>query len=393
MKRYILILIMILLGGCSSLMPLQRSRLITAFHLIEDKKYDEAKAFIEGMAEEENSAQWPRTWHARGLLYQNAYREGIEKNNKKLYELIPGQLFEAYESYEKALELDAGNGIRSKLVPKYVLLANDFQSIGQKKFREGKYDEALQAFQTVEKIRHSELLKLDTDTSLVYNIALAAIEGKNHQTAINYLTRLNEYSYGTNVSHLLSAEYLHLGDSLNAQHVLEEGITKYEDNEELILLLVDLHFSRNNAEESFAILDHKSALKPSSYKIPYTKGLILQKTGQYKEAIAAYEKSLTLEPEKTIIYAQIAACFYNIGIEIEESARTMNNNSLVEKERKRSTAALESAITWLNKALELETNDGEALAIIHDLSTLLDITERVEGLNGAPAENEASDTK
>jgi tetratricopeptide (TPR) repeat protein len=375
------------------LMPLQRSRLITAFHLIEDKNYEEAKDLIERMAEDENAAQWPRTWHARGLLYQNAYREGMAKNNKKLYELIPGQLFEAYQSYEKALARDAGSGIRNQLAPKYVLLANDFQSLGQNRFKEKKYEEALMAFETVEKIRQSDLLNLDTDTSLVYNIAMVAIEGRKHEKAIQYLSRLDGYSYGTNVSHLLSAEYLHQGDTLSAQSVLEQGIMKYADNETLILLLVDIHFAQDNVEQSIDILDRKSTVYPLTYKIPYTKGLILQKTGQYEEAIAAYEKSLTLEPEKPIIYAQIAACFYNIGIEIEEHARTMNNNSLVVKERKHSTAALESAITWLNKALELETNDAETLAIIHELSALLEITERVDGINGVPLKNEASDTK
>ena len=391
MKR--LIFLVIVLAGCSTLTPLQRSKLITAFHLIEDANYEEGKAFIEEMVEDEEAAKWPRTWHARGLLYQNAYRDGMRRNNRNLYELKPRQLFVAYESYEKALDLDAGRGIRKQLTPKYVLLANDFQKMGQSRFNEGKYDEAMEAFEAVQQIRQSRLLNLDPDTNLVYNMAVAALEGSNHEKGIQYLYQLDAYNYGTNVSHLLSAEYLRQGDTLEAKRVLEQGISKYEDNEDLILLLVDLNFEQGQVEQSLEILDRQSSRYPSNYQFPYTKGLILQKTGNYEEAIEAYEQSLELEPEKPIIYAHVATCYFNIGIEIEEYARTLEQNRLVIQERERSTAALESATDWLNKALEQETQDPEAIAIISELSALLDITERVENVDDTINENGESDAE
>ncbi len=375
------------------MIPLQRSRLITAFHLIEDKKYEEAKSFIEEMVEDEEASQWPRTWHARGLLYQNAYREGKEKNNRNLYELQPRQLFLAYESYEKALSLDAGSRIRNLLAPRYVLLANDFQSMGLKMFKNGQYEESLEAYEIVEQIRIGELLKLDTDTNLLYNMALAAIGSSKHEKAIHYLYRLDEYRYGTNVSHLLSDEYLHRGDTLEAMKALENGVNKYDDNEDLVLLLVDLKFAHGLTDESLHLLEKKSATHPFSFQFPYTMGLILQKTGNYKEAIEAYEKSLELEPEKPIIYANIATCYYNIGVEIEEHIRTINVNTLMQEERERSTAALESATAWINKALELDSNDPQAFAIIKDLSALLEITVRVESVNGPSEKNGESNAE
>ncbi|MFO7874302.1 MAG: tetratricopeptide repeat protein [Bacteroidales bacterium] len=391
MKR--LLFLVILLGGCTTLTPLQRSKLITAFHLIEDARYEEGHEFIENMIEDEEAARWPRTWHARGLLYHNAYRDGIKQNKKDLYEMVPEQLFVAYESYEKALSLNAGSGIRNQMTPKYVLLANDFRSIGQKRFNEEKYDEALRAFETIEQIRQSKLLNLDIDTNLVYNMALAAIEGYNREKAIQYLNRLDAYNYDTNVSHLLSEEYLNQGDTLEAQRVLENGIQKYDDNEELILLLVDLHFEQGNVDESLDILNRKSAAYPSNYQLPYTKGLILQKKGQYGEAIGAYEQALELEPEKPIIFANIATCYFNVAVEIEEHIRTIDRNKLVQEEKQRSTAALESATRWLNKALKFKTQDPETLDIIRELSTLLDLTDRVEGVDSPLADDDESEAE
>ncbi len=388
MKR--LIFLVILFGGCASLSPLQRSQLITAFHLIEDSNYKEAQEYVEKMINDEEAAQWPRTWHARGLLYQNAYREGMRRNNRDLSEMKPNQLYVAHESYEKALALNAGRGIRRQITPKYVLLANDFQTMGERRFNDGKYEEALKAFEAVEKIRQSELLNLDTDTNLVYNMAMAAIEGKDHEKAISYLNRLNDYKYGTNVPHLLSEEYLQQGDTTRAKHVLEQGIQTYDDNEDLIILLANLNFEQGQVEESLDLLDRKTSKYPDNHRFPYTKGLILQKTGEYEEAIGAYEKSLVLDPENAIAYAHIATCYYNIGIEIEEHARTLDQNRLVMQERERSTEALESATTWLNRALEQDSEDPETLAIISELSTLLDITERVEAVDDPEETNEES---
>ncbi len=379
------------------MMPLQRSGLITAFHLIEDQEYAEARDYIEKMVEDEEAAGWPRTWHARGLLYQNAYREGKERNNSNLYEMIDRQLFVVYESYEKALSLDAGSRIRNQLAPRYVLLANDLQAMGQQSFDEGTYDEALEAFETVAKIRQGQLLNLDTDTTLLYNMAMAAINGGKREKAIQYLHRLDQYRYGTNVSHLLSEAYLQQGDTLKASNVLQDGIAKYEEDEDLVLLLANTQYEMGLVREALLMLENKSEVHPSNHELPYTRGLILQKEGKYEEAIMAYWESLELEPDKPIIYAHIATCFYNIGIEIEEQARTINRSAQVQEKRERSTAALESASLWLNKALELETRDPEALAIIQELSALLDITERVDSLNEKPIENddpnEGSDTQ
>ncbi len=389
MKR--LIFLAIILGGCSSMMPLQRSGLITAFHLIEDQEYAEARDYIEKMVEDEEAVGWPRTWHARGLLYQNAYRQGKERNNRNLYAMKDRQLFVVYESYEKALSLDAGSRIRNQLAPRYVLLANDIQAMGQQSFDKGNYDEALEAFETVEQIRQGELLNLDTDTTLLYNMAMAAIKGGQHDKAIQYLHRLDAYHYGTNVTHLLSEEYLKQGDTLQATKVLQEGIEKYDDNINLALLLANTKYEMGLVREALDMLQNKSEVHPSSHEFPYTRGLILQKEGNYEEAIVAYWESMELGSQKPIIYAHIATCFYNIGIEIEEQARTINRNAQVQLKRARSTAALESATEWLNKALELETRDPATLAIIRDLSSLLDITKRVESLNNETLENDEKD--
>src|SRR6056297_3075346 len=145
MKRSLILFILFTIFYISS--SAQKSKVIAVFQLIETGKYGEAKDAIEDAINEESTEQWARTWYARGVLCQNAYEEGIKKNDKKKTELYPDQLKVAFDSYEKARTLDKKGRYEEQLEPKYVLLANDFQKLGEKRFKNRKYEEALQAFE------------------------------------------------------------------------------------------------------------------------------------------------------------------------------------------------------------------------------------------------------
>ena len=79
---------------------------MASFQLIETGKYEEAKKSIEEAIGDKKTEQWHRTWYAKGLLCQTAYREGVDKNDKKKSELYPDQLYLAFDSYQKARSFD-----------------------------------------------------------------------------------------------------------------------------------------------------------------------------------------------------------------------------------------------------------------------------------------------
>ncbi len=366
-----LFFITLLLASCAVLPPLQKSKLIAIFHLIEISNYPEAKRVAEEMIEDENANQWPRTWYARGLLCQTAYQEGMRRNNRRMFELYEDQLYVAYESYEKALELDTRNSIAKQLAPKYILLANDFKTMGTQHFNGRRYEEALRAFEKALTINESPVLIAYIDTNLVYNAAIAAIESKKKDKAIKHLKRLDGYNFSTNVTHLLSSTYLEKGDTLNAEKVLQEGVKKYEDNEGLVLLLADLQFNKGDTEQSLLTLTRAHSQDPDNYIFPYTKGLIYQKTEQYNLAIANYKDALKLAPDESKIYTNIAICYYNIGVEIEDNSRLLTSNRAVEEEREKSKAAYESASSWLRQASDKGgSNQASALQLQQRLNRL-----------------------
>ena len=378
--RFLSIVALMVFAGCSVLSPLQKSKLISVFHLIETSKYNEAKGVVEELITDEEFAEWDRTWYARGLLAQTAYREGVRRNDRRMRELYPDQLYVAFESFEKALALDKRGRREKQLLPKYILLANDLQVMGEQHFRAGRHAEALRAFEHALQIKELPIMALPTDTNLLFNTALAAYESKNWEQAAQHLERLHQMNHSPNVAHLLFNAFLQKDDDDAAERVLTEGIANYDEREELVLLLADFYFARNQKQHALQTLDQAIEKDPENAVYHNTKGLIYQKTGDYHQAILAYYDAVEHAPDDLMILVNIAICYYNIGVEIEESSRVITNSRMVQSERARSVAAFDSAVTWLDKVYEKEPEDRNLLQSMYQLYRYLRITDKVESL-------------
>jgi tetratricopeptide (TPR) repeat protein len=347
--------------------PLKKSRLISLHHLIEIGKYKDAKAVTDEMIEDPESSQWANTWYARGYLCQTAYRKGIQKNDPKLYELYPDQLYLAWDSYEKARVLDGSQRMEKQLAPKYVLLANDFQDMGVKNFEGQNYDESLRAFEHALQVEGLPFLLIQPDTSLIYNTALAAYEDFNWIKAKQYLGMLHDYQFSENATHLLFNVELALGDTVIAEKILHEGIVNYEKHDTLVFLLSEFYYNTSRPAEALEVLEVAIDQNSDNSQFYYNKGLVYHKTNQFDEAIEAYSESLKGDPDNLIIYANIASCYYNIGVAYEENTLKLSRNQEVKEERAKSKKAMKSALDWLDSAITKQPENPEVISRISQL--------------------------
>ncbi|HDR67760.1 MAG TPA: hypothetical protein ENN61_01790 [Bacteroidaceae bacterium] len=364
MKKTILLII---LAGFQLSSPAQRSKVLSVFQLIETAKFREAKEIIEEAIVHDKTSQWHKTWFARGLLCQTAHEQGVKENDKKKSELYPDQIYVAYDSYEKALSLDVRGRLNDQIAQQYVLLSNDFQKSGLLHYQRKEYRDAFRAFEHALKITNSPVLTVKVDTGLIYNTALAAFESREWDRAIEYLDRLNKNSHSVNTALLLFNAYIANDDTISAEEVLREGIERYNDNEILVLQLVDLLYNVNEAEEAISILDLASARDTSNYIYPFTKGLLHQKLEQYHEAIKAYEQAVKTAPAEIKNYYHIGICYYNIGVEIEENARSIDSRQAFRAEKERSKEAFENAVIWLEKAHARDQDDPDIIVKLYQL--------------------------
>ncbi len=380
MKR--LLLLTVLFCGCSVLTPLQRSKFLTVTNFIDTEKYTEAKEVIEEMISDSESSQWARTWYLKGLLCQEAYNKGVKDNDKELTRLYPNQLYVAFNAFEKARSKDKRGKLEKQLAPKYVLLANNFKNLGENHFNDKRYQDALRAFDYALKISKNSILEIELDNNLVYNAALAAYKGENWEEAIKHLKHLHKENYSTNATHLLFNANIENEDTLAAREVMLEGIEKYDDNVEMVLLLTDILFASGSSNEAIDVLNKEIEKNPSNYKFYYTKGLVYQKLMEYDNAIDSYTTAIVHAPKEPMIYYNLAACYYNIGVDIEEKTRTLTNNRRVVELRAKSAEAFDTATDWLDKASERAEGNSEVLTKIYNLYRALRINDKAEKIEG-----------
>jgi tetratricopeptide (TPR) repeat protein len=379
MKRVLVISLIVFL--VSSSLAGQRANVLATYQFIENKKYTEAKEAIEPAVEDENTSEWFKTWHARGLLCQTAYEAGVEKNDKKKTELYTDQLYVAYESYEKCMELRGSDRMKEQIKPLYIILANHFMKLGEKEYKAKEYGEALKAYEYAMKINRSEMMELVQDTNLIYNAALAAYMGNDTVKAKEYLQTLCKMSYSPNVSHLLFNMELSKGDTLAAEAALQRGIDRFESDKTLVLLLVDLLHQQSKADEAIAVLDTAISKQGDLYDLYFTKGLVYQKSEKYHEAIEAYFYANRADSSKVEAYTNMGTCYFNIGVEIEVAARSISNNKAFQEEKAKAVAARKSAIKWLEQSYEMKPGNAEVREQLRQLYRILNMEDKLRLLD------------
>lgn len=367
-------IITILLLGLTLSLSGQKSRVMAVMQMIDAEKYDDAKEAIELAVWNDKTSKWHRTYYVKGLLCQTAY-EGGEKNN-----LYPDQLFVAYDSYEKALELDVRERLHTTIRQKYYLLVNDFKTLGEELYRKKEYKESFRAFEQALLIGISDLVSAKTDTNLVYNTAMAAYESENWGKATEYLTGLHEDAYSTTSSLLLAMAYLKAGDTIRSEEVMMEGVEIYQYEESVVMYLVNELTDSGRMEPAIEILDRAIDAKPENFRFYWARGLIYQRMNNSDESIKSFLLAAELSPDKPMLYYHLGVSYYNIGIDLRESALNIAENNEYMEIREKYLGKFREAVKWLERSYELDPHNEKTASMLYQLYYQLQMKEKQESL-------------
>jgi tetratricopeptide (TPR) repeat protein len=377
MKRRLLAIIMLCLAFSAIA---QKSKVMAVGQMIDAEKYDEAKEAIELALVNDKTSKWPRTYYTKGLLCQTAYEAGVKSKDSKKINLYPDQLYLAFDSYEKALELDLRGRLHSLIGQKYYLLANDFRVLGEERYLKGEYEAALTAFENALLIGNSELISAKTDTSLIYNAAMAAYEGQNWEKAINYLSGLHKDAYSPSASLLLAISYEKEGDTLLSEEVLMEGLDLYNFEDSIVMYLVNQMVGSGRLEPALDVLDKAIEAQPGNYRYYWAKGLVYRRMNKNEEAIKSFLMADERSPESALLCYHIGICYYNMGIELRESAMLIQENSEYAAIRRQYLDKFREAVKWFEKSYRLDPSNKEIAALLYQLYDQLQMREEQESL-------------
>jgi tetratricopeptide (TPR) repeat protein len=377
MKRILFITLIVLANpGVSA----QKSRVLSATQMIEQEKFDEAKEAIELAVWNDKTSSWARTYYVRGLLCQTAFEDGFEKREVKKTSLYPDQLYLAYSSYERALELDLRKRLQSTISQKYYHLTNDFQKLGQRHFLNSDYKEAFRAFEHAMLVNNSELIPEDIDTSLIYNTALAAYESKNWDKAIVYLGGLHEQGHNPATSLLLYSALVESGDSSRAEEVLLEGLEIYQYENQLVTYVINLYTETGRDKQALSIVQDAIKRNPENYRFLWARGLVYRRMGEREKAIESLKAALELAPDESRIYYHIGVIYYNMGIDLAEEALRISNIDRYLEVKAQTREHYVRAVYWLEKSYEMDPYEDEIISILYQLYNQLQMEEKEESL-------------
>ncbi|MCD4710195.1 MAG: tetratricopeptide repeat protein [Bacteroidales bacterium] len=372
--------ITILILGLTLSLSGQKSRVMAVMQMIDAEKYDDAKEAIDLAVGNGKTSSWHRTYYAKGLLCQTAYEAGVKANDSKKTNLYPDQLFVAYDSYEKALELDIRERLHTAIRQKYYLLANDFRTLGEELYRKGVYKESLRAFEQALLIGKRDFISAKTDTNLVYNTAMAAYESENWEKATEYLTVLHKDAYSTSVSQLLAMAYLKAGDTIQSEEVLIEGLEIYQYEDSLVMYLVNQLVSSDRMEPAIEILDSAIEARPENFRFYLARGLLYRRMDHYDEAIRSFMEAAERSQENPELYYHLGVSYYNIGIDLRESALHIAENDEYMEIREQYLDIFREAVKWLERSYELDPSNEKTASRLYQLYYQLQMKEEQESL-------------
>jgi len=376
MKKFFLLLAVI---SISAVTFAQKGKVTSALSFIEQGSLDKAKEALDQAMTHPKSMNWFNTYFAKGKLAQAVFKS----DNPAFKAYYTDPLGEAYSAYEKSIELDPKGGAKKKIITGMVYnsLALDLYTQGGQQFDSKDYAGALKSFETQIAITESDKYVGVTDTGMYYNAGLAAMNAKDHQTAIKYFEKCAEMEYqGINTYFQISQNYLDMGDTLKAETILKDLRTKYAGNKNVILELIDLYIKAGKNEEALENLVIARTDDPDNYSLHFAEGIIYLNEDRFDEAITSLSKSVELNPELYDSQYGLGASYINKASDMFAKANDIMDVNEYNKAVDEAMAVFAKALPYMEKANELNPNDVYALRSLRELYYRLKMTEKYDAV-------------
>lgn len=329
-----------------------------------------AKAAIDKAAEHEKTKELAETWTYYALIHADLALIDSTEAAASLYQ-------EAVEGLEKAKALDTENENEANLSSLNSMLAQYELNKGAKSWDEQDFQGAYAAFE-------KGLEYLPGDTTLLYYAGVAAINNQDYKSAVDKYTQLVPVdSFSNNKQIVLDASrlYLQLGDTTNALKYAEIGTQKYPEDEEIATHNIELNLMAGNEQGIINTLSEQAAKSPDDKTLQYYLGIAHASLKNDDEAIEAYKKALAIDPNYLEANINLGAAILTKGINRYNQA---NNSNLpraeYDAEMKEVYEIFDSALPYLEKAVELDGNSSIALINLKQYYEIKDDHEKAKEL-------------
>jgi tetratricopeptide (TPR) repeat protein len=357
----------------------QKGKVTSALSYIDQGILDKAKEALDQALTNESTSAWTNTFFAKGKLCQAVFASD-KPQYKSLY---ADPLSEAYDAYEKAMELDPKGGMKKKIITGMIYnnLAVNFYNEASTRFEAKDYTGALKSFESQIKITESDKYAGVIDTGMYYNAGLAAVNSAKYAEAIKYFEKCAEMKYmGITPYFQMSEAYLSEGDTAKAENVLTGLSSKFPNDKNVTLQLIDLYIKSGKNDEALKYLKVAKETDPNNYSLYFAGGIIFLNQNKNDDAITELTKSIELKGDVYDTQYGCGAAYINKAAEMFKAANDIMDVKKYTDAIDQANAVYAKALPYFEKALELKPDDIYTMNNLKELYYRLKQTDKYEAI-------------
>lgn len=316
------------------------------------------------------------TWFLRGLILQNI----AKSTDSIIRNMVDNPVNQAYESYEKAIQIDAKvrNKVNLQLNDLYIAAVTH----GSEAFDKKDFNKALEMFELALKIESAPIFKNIIDTSMMYNCGLAALNAKNYDKAIEYFQKAAQYGYNGGITYsLLRSAYVEKGDSVAALKTLQEGFEKYPNDLNMIVDLVNYYIVAQKVEDALKYLNIAKEKEPNNPSFYFAEGTLYEKLNDFEKAEAAYRKATEIDPNSFNAWYNLGVLYYNKAVKIFDEATNEKDDLKYNQLLEQGNEVLKQCIPFLEQAHKIDPKEETCAKTLRGLYFRLQMKDKLDAIN------------
>lgn len=361
MKKITLLLLALIISAEAMA---QKGKITAAETFIRDGAFDKAKEAIETAIAHPKSMGLAKTYYVKGKLCQAAFDSG----DPKFADLYPDILMEAYNNFEKAIQLDPkmkNTIIRDNA---YALLGNSFLNDAINKFNDRNFKGAMESFERNVTISASDLYVGMVDTLVIFNAGLAAYNGEMYPEAIAHFRTCTESGTEDTKPYIFMSDcYMKMNDTVRAEAVLMEGYKAYPDTLDIILQATQFYLDSDNSPKAFEFVHKAMEMDPDNHILYLVEGSLYMKLEDYEKAIESLKISLEKNPTQFESNYNIGLCYVSITNNMLNEANMIDDNREYEIARDKAFEEMKKAIPYLLEAEKVNPTSVPTLEFLREI--------------------------
>ncbi len=367
----------------------------TASNFLKSGKLDKAVEAINECVANPATLEDARAWFIRG----NIYLEIANTTNEAFSALNSDPLTKALDSYKKAMEYDPKKEFYDDIFVKLNWQRNKLYNTAVDAYNKQDFSLAMTSFaNAADVIAIAEI----TDTVSLLNTAYCSTLANNNDNAIKYYMILVGHGYSTPALFVsLSDLYRVDEDEENAMKYIQMGKEAFPNDPDIFLGETSVFLTFNYTDKALNNLLTYVEIDTTNYSVYFALGTIYDKIvtdsltddvtrrEALTQAVAAYEQSLTLNPEYFNALYNIGALYVNTAatIEIEANALPLDAVDKYNEMKSELDGYLTKAAPFLEQATIMQPDDIntlQTLRLIYSRTNqpekLREIGERIDSL-------------